>query len=315
MAAQSGTLSYAAEATTPPSLRPNPRAWAASVPGAGRHLPITAFQGNAARLGWEFTSGHWYARPGQVVINTAYPGTASLTAGKLIRITVGGTTVTAMITGTVDNPGIVGELLTSWQTLHGAAGLKVNQYIVALRPGVRPPAYAAALGRALGRDYVVTTIQPGQSGSVGLYGDVDTSLIRLLTILVAVLAGLGVLNAVLMLARERVHDLGVCKAIGMTPWQVLTMVTCWAIAPAVAATVIALPAGMALQSAVMHALASDQAFLPSVLRTPPSSLVHVYTPAGLTLLALAGLVLTIAGALGPATWAAMSRTMVALHAE
>jgi putative ABC transport system permease protein len=93
------------------------------------------------------------------------------------------------------------------------------------------------------------------------------------------------------------------------------MVTCWAIAPAVAATVIALPAGMALQSAVMHALASDQAFLPSVLRTPPSSLVHVYTPAGLTLLALAGLALTIAGALGPATWAAASRTMVALHAE
>ena len=167
----------------------------------------------------------------------------------------------------------------------------------------------------MGRDYVVTTIQPGQSGSVGLYGDVDTSLIRLLTILIAVLAGLGVLNAVLMLARERVHDLGVCKAVGMTPWQVLTMVTCWAIAPAVAATVIALPAGMALQSAVMHALASDQAFLPSVLRTPPSSLVHVYTPAGLTLLALAGLALTIAGALGPATWAAASRTMVALHAE
>jgi hypothetical protein len=63
VAAQSGTLSYAAEATTPPSLRPDPRAWAASVPGVGRHLPITAFQGNAARLGWEFTSGHWYARP------------------------------------------------------------------------------------------------------------------------------------------------------------------------------------------------------------------------------------------------------------
>lgn len=72
-----------------------------------------------------------------------------------------------------------------------------------------------------------------------------------------------------------------------------------AIAPAVAATVIALPAGMALQSAVMHAPASDQAFLPSVLRTPPSSLVHVYTPAGLILLALAGLAVTVAGALGP----------------
>ena len=102
-----------------------------------------------------------------------------------------------------------------------------------------------------------------------------------------------------MLARERVHDLGVCKAVGMTPWQVVTMVTCWAITPAVAAAVIALPAGMALQSAVMHALASDQALLPPNLGTPPGSLVHVYTPAGLTLLALAGLALTVAAHLAP----------------
>ena len=111
-------------------------------------------------------------------------------------------------------------------------------------------------------------ITPGQSGSVGLYGDIDTSLIQLLTILVAVLAGLGVLNATLMLTRERVHDLGVCKAVGMTPRQIITMVTCWAIAPAIAAAIIALPAGIALQNAVMHALASDQALLPQTSAPP-----------------------------------------------
>jgi putative ABC transport system permease protein len=93
------------------------------------------------------------------------------------------------------------------------------------------------------------------------------------------------------------------------------MVTCWAITPAVAASVIALPAGMTLQSTIMRALASDQASLPPTLGTPPGSVVHVYTAAGLTQLALAGLALTIAGALGPATWAATSRTTVALHAE
>jgi putative ABC transport system permease protein len=81
----------------------------------------------------------------------------------------------------------------------------------------------------------VEIITPGQSGSVGLFGDIDTSLIQLLTILVAVLAGLGVLNATLMLTREPVHDLGVYKAVGMTPRQTITMVTCWAIAPAIIA--------------------------------------------------------------------------------
>jgi hypothetical protein len=95
--------------------------------------------------------------------------------GQDIHITVDGKTVTATITGTVYAPGgIHGALLTSWPTLSGAAGLAVNQYVVALRPGITPPAYAAALGHALGHGYTVDTIQPGQSGSVGLYGDVDT---------------------------------------------------------------------------------------------------------------------------------------------
>jgi putative ABC transport system permease protein len=315
LATQPGTASYAAMATTPPSRQATSSSWDASVPGVGQHVPITAFRGDAARLGWDFTGGRWYTGPGQVVVNTAYPATAHLTPGQAIHITVRGKTVTATITGTVYNPGIVGALLTSWQSLHGAAGLAVSQYIVALQPGVTPPAYAAALGKKLGHGYMVTDIEPGQSGSVGLFGDIDTSLIRLLTALVAVLAGLGVLNATLMLTRERVHDLGVYKAIGMTPLQAIAMVTCWAVAPAIAAAVIALPAGMTLQNAVMHAIASDQAVLPQTLSTPPGSLVHVYTPGGLALLALAGLAIAIAGALGPATWAAASKTTTALRAE
>jgi len=318
LAIQPGTASYAAMATTLP--RPFRQAtsspWDASVPGVGQHVPITAFQGDATALGWDLLSGHWYTRPGQVVVNTAYPATAGLTTGQAIHITVGGTTATVTITGTVYDPGdITGALLTSWQTLRGATGLTVRQYIVTLQPGVKPPAYAAALGKTLGHGYDVEVIVPGQSGSVGLYGDIDTSLIQLLTILVAVLAGLGVLNATLMLTRERVHDLGVCKAVGMTPRQTIAMVTCWAIAPAIAAAAIALPAGIALQNAVMHAIAADQAGQPQTLSIPPGSLVHVYTPGGLTLLAIAGLAIAVIGALGPATWAAASPTTTALRAE
>ena len=120
------------------------------------------------------------------------------------------------------------------------------------------------------------------------------------------------LNAVLMLTRERVHDLGVFKAVGMTPPQTIAMVTCWVIAPAIIAAVIALPAGMTLQNRVMHAIAGDQG---ASAYATPGSLVHVYTAGGLALLALAGLVIAIIGALGPATWAAVSRTTTALRAE
>jgi putative ABC transport system permease protein len=313
LAHQPGTASYAAMATTPPSPGATSHSLTASVPGAGQHMAITAFRDDASRLGWDITSGHWYTGPGQLVINTASPAAAGLTTGRAIHVTVGGTTVTATITGTVYDPG-VGTLLTSWETLHGAAGPAVNQYIAALKPGIKPPAYAAALGKALGHGYDVEVVTPGQSGSVGLYGDIDTSLIQLLTILVAVLAGLGVLNATLMLARERVHDLGVYKAVGMTPRQAITMVTCWAIAPAIAAAVIALPAGTALHDQVIRALASDQPG-PQAFRAVPANVLHVYTAGGLILLALAGLTLTITGALGPATWAATAKTTTALRTE
>src|SRR5205085_2308457 len=49
-------------------------------------------------------------------------------------------------------------------------------------------------------------------------------LIATLTLLLAVVAGLGVLNTVVLQTRERVHDLGVFKAVGMTPRQTVAMV-------------------------------------------------------------------------------------------
>ena len=66
---------------------------------------------------------------------------------------------------------------------------------------------------------------------------------------------------------------------------------------------------MALQDTVIHAIGVDQA-IPT-----PGGVVHVYTAGELTLLALAGLAIAIAGALGPAAWAATSRTTTALRAE
>jgi hypothetical protein len=46
----------------------------------------------------------------------------------------------------------------------------------------------------------------------------------------------------------------------------------------------------------------------------PGSFVHILGIADLALLVLAGLAIAI-GALGPATWAAASKTITALHAE
>lgn len=127
--------------------------------------------------------------------------------------------------------------------------------------------------------------------------------------MIAVLAGLGVLNSVLMLTRERVHDLGVFKAVGMTPRQTIAMVACWVIVPAIVAAAIALPAGIILQ----HVVVQD---IGTVAGTRiPGSFINVYGATELLLLGLAGLAIAVAGAMGPAGWAAAAKTTTALHAE
>ena len=127
--------------------------------------------------------------------------------------------------------------------------------------------------------------------------------------MVAVAAGLGVLNTVLMTTRDRVHDLGVFKALGMRPGQLLTMVVCWIVGPAVVAGAIAAPAAMALNTATVNAMAG------TAHTGVPASFTQVFPPSRLALLSLAALVLAVAGALAPASWAARARPAVALRTE
>ena len=131
----------------------------------------------------------------------------------------------------------------------------------------------------------------------------------MLTLMMAVVAGLGVLNTVLLGTRDRVHDIGVFKAVGMTPRQTIAMVLCWVVGPAIAAAVIAIPVGMVLHSATADAMAR------AAYTGLPASFMAVYRPAEIVLLALSGLVIAAAGALLPASWAAGSKTATALRAE
>jgi putative ABC transport system permease protein len=216
------------------------------------------------------------------------------------------------IAGEVFIPSPAPAVWVSWQTLgRPAAGLAAHQYDIDLTPGTSIQAYTNALQRTLQRA-LAPNIVVGTEGASSFAGFLDTSLFAWLTVLVGVLAGLGVLNAALMATRERVHDLGVFKAVGMTPRQTITMVICWAIAPAVIATAIALPAGLAAQDHLVRQLTSGTALHGTAL---PGSFVHVLGGTDLLLLALAGLAIAIAGALGPASWAARTRTSAVLHTE
>lgn len=291
--AQPGTGHYVAEAL--PTV---------GVSGLTREVGAEAFNGNAAWTGYDLTRGHWYRGPGQADVNTVFLTQTGLSVGDATTISSGGRTVPVRIVGEVFVPSQQPLLIASWRTLGGAAaGLAVGQYDIALRPGVSPNAYAGSLGRALGPRFGISQTTGSQFFAVA------TSLIGTLTLMTAVVAALGVLNTVLLGTRERVHDLGVFKALGMTPRQLAGMVACWVAVPALAAAVIAVPAATVLHAVTLQAMAN------AAQTAIPGSFVHVLGPAELAVLALSGLVIAAAGALLPGIWAARSRTAAALRAE
>jgi putative ABC transport system permease protein len=293
--ARTGTLHYAAEADDD-----------INVTGVSDRLSLTGFGGDASWTGYALIAGHWYSGSGEADVNTAFLTQTGAKVGDTYTLTSGIRHLTVRIVGEVFDPrGGHPGIIASTSTLAALdPGLAPNQYDVALKPGTNAQAYAYTVGTALGRDYNVST-----NGSSKTQFFVIIGLIATLTLLLIAVAGLGVLNTVVLQTRERVHDLGVFKAIGMTPRQTIAMVVCSAAGIGLVAGLIAVPAGMALHHYVLPVMgnAAQTAVPPSVL--------SVYQPAELALLALSGLVIAVAGALLPAGWAARTRTAFALRAE
>jgi len=293
--AQPGTLHYVAEADD--QIR---------VLGLPDRVSLIGFGSDASWTGYALITGHWYAGGDQADVNTAFLTDTNTKVGDSYTLTSGSKSITIHIAGeTFDPSGGQAEIIASQSTLAALdPGLTPDQYDVALTPDTSAQAYADALGARLGQPY-----QAQANGSNSSQFFVIIGLVATLTLLLVAVAGLGVLNTVVLQTRERVHDLGVFKAIGMTPRQTIAMVVCSVAGVGLVAGLIAIPAGIAVHNYVLpimaHAAQTD---------VPPSVL-NVYQPAELVLLALSGLVIAVAGALGPASWAARTRTAFALRAE
>lgn len=84
----------------------------------------------------------------------------------------------------------------------------------------------------------------------------------------------------------------------MTPRQTLAMVMCSVTGIGLVAGTMATPAGVALHQYVVPVMGH------AAQTTLPAALLFVYPPSELALLALSGLLIAAAGALGPASWVA-----------
>ena len=281
-----------------------------NVPDLTQAIPVTAFVGNAGWTGYALIKGHWYTGPGQVDAPTAFLKTTGTRVGDTITLTAAnGRRIPVRIVGELfthdPNQGVA--LFMSWQTLTGGNPAVVPdpsdvQYDIGLRPGVNSTTYADALANKLGTDY---NVNPNLDGGAKL----ALALVGTLTLLLAIAAALGVLNAVVLYTRERAHDLAVLKTVGMTPRQTVAMVVSTVLGTGLLAGVLAVPIGIVVHNAVLPVMAAADN-----LGVPPG-LSDVYGTAELVALALAGIAIAVAGAMLPASWSAQTRTGPALHAE
>jgi putative ABC transport system permease protein len=301
IAASSGTLHYLSE--TDDSL---------SLPGLGDAdggAQVTAYGGDPSWSGLALISGGWYSQSASVPeidVNTLFLNDTNTALGDTYTLVNGAHKVTARIVGEVFAPGNDVDIFMSPAALTAIdpAVTGPGSYAVSLKPGVNADAYASALQSTLGDSYNVNS--NGGSGKALL---AVVTLITMLTLLIIAVAGLGVLNTVALQIRERAHDIGIFKALGMTPRQTLTMVICSVGITGLVAGIIAVPAGILLHHNVLPLMAH------AANSGLPASLISVYSAPEIVILALAGLIIAIAGALAPAIWAANSRTATALRTE
>ncbi|MBF9070073.1 ABC transporter permease [Streptacidiphilus fuscans] len=268
---------------------------------------VVAYQGDSSFGELQLVSGSWFQAPGEAVAPSSFLTANGVHVGDTVTLGQGGRTARVRIVGEVLS--LHDELLTDRSSLT-PLGLDylagMSQFDIALKPGTDQASYADSLSRALA-PYGMAAIPNSQPPSVVVLS-MDT-LASLLTLMLVAVAGLGVLNTVLLDTRERVHDLGVLKSLGMAPRQTVGMVLTSVSISGLAAGLVGVPIGIALHDSVLPAMARAAG------TDVPGVDLAVYHAPELIPLVLGGLVLATLGALAPATWAARSRTATALRTE
>lgn len=260
------------------------------------------FYGYADRADWtghELITGRWYATPDEAVASSYFLRQTGHHVGDRLTLSQGKAVT------------IVGEFLDgdSDLTLVGDASVVPDGhpgFEVGLTPGTDPGRYAEALQQQFPQGVRVEdqTANANEETFLILY-----TLITTLTLLLCGVAALGVVNTVVLTTRERIHEIGVLKALGMTPRQTRTMIVTSMVGLGLVAGVMAVPLGVALQHQILPVMGNAAG------TGMPHSIVEVYSAIELVLLGLVGVVIAVLGALAPAGWAARTRVATALRAE
>ncbi|CAL9442175.1 hypothetical protein SUDANB171_02256 [Streptomyces sp. enrichment culture] len=284
----------------------------ATVAGLDGTVEVAAFDGDASWDDYRMLAGRWPAGAGEAAVPTMFLTATGTAIGDSITVGgSGGAAVSVRIVGEVFDLRLDGKtVFTDAATLAGS-GLAPDpatvSHHIALRDGVPAGDYLDALNTAL-EPLGTTARAGGESGSSGQVLALNT-LSAVLTLMLVAVAALGVLNSVALDTHDRARELGIHKALGMVPRQIIAMVLTSVVLTGLVGGALGVPLGVALHGWVLPAMASAAGFV------LPDSVLSVYGPGSLPALATAGLLIAAVGALLPAARAARLRTAVALRTE
>ena len=258
--------------------------------------------GDSAKMGWTMVKGRWLDGPNQIVAPARFLNLHHLSVGQTLTVESGGRTAKAVIVG----EGITGGdsmFYADWSTLQQLSpGRQADRFELHTAAGADRQALAAEL-RAL---------DPAWNVTVRNYGNPNAGLrvfSAVITVILSLVAALGVFNTVLLNTRERRRDLGMLKSVGMTPRQVVAMIVTSMGLLGLIGGIVGLPLGYGLHALIVSMVARTQGMdlLPSM--------VHVYSAPLLAWMFLAGVGIAVLGALVPARSAARSSISEVLRSE
>ncbi|MFC7531839.1 FtsX-like permease family protein [Actinoplanes sp. GCM10030250] len=281
-----------------------------SVAGSTEPVEVRAYDGVADWTGYPMLSGRWYQNAGEAVAGARMLKQTGTQVGDTVTISTEEGRQSVRIVGEAFSNGSDAVMLVDFGALKNLAGeVKARNFEIGLSEGTDPYAYVDGLTSALGGAGLAAAASVSADTQENELITVMMGMIASLTLLLTGVAGLGVLNTVVLNTRERTHEIGVLKAVGMTPGQVRLMVISSMVVIGVVGGALAVPLGWVLHQWAVPVMAGAAGL------TLPEGILAVFSPVRLMGLGTAGVVLAVAGALVPAGWAARTRAAAALRAE
>ncbi|MFI1104513.1 FtsX-like permease family protein [Streptomyces melanogenes] len=268
----------------------------------GQTQPVFAdfYRGDDSLYDHTIVKGRAPGAAGEIVAGPAFLTQRGLKLGDRVTLGLNGRKITATVVGQLIE-GNARALEATWESLAQLApDVHASEYTVRLAPGADARAYAEA----------VEALDPGLRASVADSANAGTTTVitfaTVFTVLLTLVASLGVFNTVLLNTRERRRDLGMLKSIGMTPRQVVVMTVTSVAGLGAVGGLLGIPLGI-----VAHRLVVDHVGVVAF----PSYMKDVWHAPQLATMLLAGVAIAVLGALVPARSAARMTIASVLHTE